>query len=161
MSAFLIARRGCLGVLAAALWASSVLNAQAQPLTFARAQTLAERTAPENIARQAQVESAQQAVLPSGALPDPKLILGVDNLPIEGPGRYSLNSDFMTMRRIGLMQEVPNSHKRQARRQLAEATVTRAEAEQRAMVLETKRQTALSWLDVYYAERRVELFSEL
>ena len=161
MPAFLFARRGCSGVLAAVLWVSSFLTAQAEPLTFARAQALVERTAPENLARQAQVESAQQAVLPSDALPDPKLILGVDNLPIEGPDRYSLNRDFMTMRRIGLMQEVPNSHKRQARRQLAEATVTRAEAEQRAMVLETKRQTALSWLDVYYAERRVELFSEL
>lgn len=152
MPAFLFARRGCSGVLAAVLWVSSFLTAQAEPLTFARAQALVERTAPENLARQAQVESAQQAVLPSDALPDPKLILGVDNLPIEGPDRYSLNRDFMTMRRIGLMQEVPNSDKRQARRQLAEATVTRAEAEQRAMVLETKRQTALSWLDVYYAE---------
>ena len=67
----------------------------------------------------------------------------------------------MTMRRIGFMQEVPNSDKRQARRQLAEASVGRAEAEQRAMQLEIKRQTAVSWLDVYYAERSVGLFDQL
>lgn len=161
MSAFLFARRGCIGVLAAAFWVAPWVVAQAQPLTFERAQALAEQSAPENLARLAQVASAQQSVEPADALPDPKLILGVDNLPIEGPDRYTLNRDFMTMRRIGLMQEVPNSDKRQARRQLAEASVVRAEAEQRAMQLEIKRQTALSWLDVYYAERSVGLFDQL
>ena len=161
MSAVLFARRGCIGVLAAAFWVAPWVVAQAQPLTFERAQALAEQSAPENLARLAQVASAQQSVEPADALPDPKLILGVDNLPIEGPDRYTLNRDFMTMRRIGLMQEVPNSDKRQARRQLAEASVVRAEAEQRAMQLEIKRQTALSWLDVYYAERSVGLFDQL
>ena len=161
MSAFLFTRRGCMGVLTVAFWAVPFVAVQAQPLTFERAQSLAEQTAPENLARQAQVASAQQAVEPADALPDPKLILGVDNLPIEGPDRYTLNRDFMTMRRIGLMQEVPNSDKRQARRLLAESSVVRAEAEQRAMQLEIKRQTALSWLEVYYAERSVGLFDQL
>ncbi len=161
MPAFLFPRRGYLGVLAAAFWAVPWVAAQAQPLTFERAQALAEQRAPENLARQAQVASAQQAVGPADALPDPKLILGIDNLPIEGPDRYTLNRDSMTMRRIGLMQEVPNGDKRQARRQLAEASVVRAEAEQRAMQLEVKRQTALSWLDVYYAEHSVGLFDQL
>ncbi|WP_068827068.1 TolC family protein [Pseudomonas sp. BMS12] len=161
MPAFLFPRRGYLGVLAAAFLAVPWVAAQAQPLTFERAQALAEQRAPENLARQAQVASAQQAVGPADALPDPKLILGIDNLPIEGPDRYTLNRDSMTMRRIGLMQEVPNGDKRQARRQLAEASVVRAEAEQRAMQLEVKRQTALSWLDVYYAEHSVGLFDQL
>ncbi|MCT1346565.1 TolC family protein [Pseudomonas aeruginosa] len=161
MPAFLFPRRGYLGVLAAAFCAVPWVAAQAQPLTFERAQALAEQRAPENLARQAQVASAQQAVGPADALPDPKLILGIDNLPIEGPDRYTLNRDSMTMRRIGLMQEVPNGDKRQARRQLAEASVVRAEAEQRAMQLEVKRQTALSWLDVYYAEHSVGLFDQL
>tara|TARA_R110000796_G_scaffold123195_1_gene237529 strand:+ start:5643 stop:6905 length:1263 start_codon:yes stop_codon:yes gene_type:complete len=161
MPAFLFTRRGYLGVLAAAFWAAPWLAAQAQPLTFERAQALAEQSAPENLARQAQVASAQQAVGPADALPDPKLILGIDNLLIEGPDRYTLNRDSMTMRRIGLMQEVPNGDKRLARRQLAEASMTRAEAEQRAMQLGIKRLTAVSWLDVYYAERSVGLFDQL
>lgn len=161
MPAFLFPHRGYLGVLAAAFWAVPWVAAQAQPLTFERAQALAEQRAPENLVRQAQVASAQQAVGPADALPDPKLILGIDNLPIEGPDRYTLNRDSMTMRRIGLMQEVPNGDKRQARRQLAEASVVRAEAEQRAMQLEVKRQIASSWLDVYYAEHSVGLFDQL
>ena len=161
MPAFPLTRSGYLGVLAVVLWANSALAAQETTLTFERALTLAERTAPENLSQQAQVASADQALLPADALPDPKLILGIDNLPIEGQERYTLNRDVMTMRRIGLMQEVPNGDKRLARRQLATATLTRAEAEQRAMVLETKRQTAQSWLDVHYAERSVALFDQL
>lgn len=161
MPAFLLTRNSYLGVLTVVLWANSALAAPEATLTFDRALTLAERTAPENLSRQAQVASAEQALLPADALPDPKLILGIDNLPIEGPDRYTLNRDSMTMRRIGLMQEVPNGDKRLARRQLATATLTRAEAEQRAMVLETKRQTAQSWLDVHYAERSVALLDQL
>ncbi|MEO4046515.1 TolC family protein [Pseudomonas sp. CAU 1711] len=161
MSAFPFPRRARLGVPTAALWAVLSVGAQAQPLTFARAQALAEQGAPDNLARQAQLASARQALEPASALPDPRLILGIDNLPLEGPDRYSLNRDFMTMRRIGFIQEVPNGDKRQARRQLAEASVLRAEAEQRVMQLEIKRQTAASWLDVHYAERSRELFDEL
>lgn len=161
MSAFLFLRPACAGALAVAWWLAFAPGAAAEPLTFARALSLAERSAPENLARQAQVASAQQALIPADALPDPRLILGVDNLPVEGPDRYTLNRDAMTMRRIGLMQEVPNGDKRQARRHLAEATLSRSEAEQGAMLLVIKRQTALAWLDVYYAERRVELFDQL
>lgn len=160
MLAFLPPRRACAGLLAAVLAGAAIPAVQAESLTFLRAQALAERAAPENLAQMAQLEAARAAVLPAAALPDPKLILGVDNLPIEGPDRYSLNRDFMTMRRIGLMQEVPNGDKRQARRQLAEAGVSRAAAEQRAMLLETKRQTAQSWLELYYSERSVALFEQ-
>lgn len=160
MLAFLPPRHACTGLLAVVL-ATAALPAAAESLTFQHAQALAERAAPENRAQMAQFESAQAAVAPADALPDPKLVLGVDNLPIEGPDRYSLNRDFMTMRRIGLMQEVPNGDKRQARRQLAEAGVSRAGAEQRATLLETKRQTAQSWLELYYRERSVALFEQL
>jgi len=138
-----------------------MFSAQAESLSFSRAQTLAQQTAPENLARQAQLESAQFSVEPADALPDPKLFFGVDNLPIEGSDRYSLDRNPMTMRRVGLMQEVPNGDKRKARRSLAEATVDVATAEQRAMLLQTQRQTALNWLNVYYAERSVALFDQL
>lgn len=133
----------------------------AADLTFERAQQLAELTAPENLAGLAQVQSAQESVVPAGALPDPKLILGVDNLPIEGQDRYSLDRDSMTMRRVGLMQEFPNSDKRDARRRFAQAAVGRTQAEQRATVLETKRQAALGWLEVFYAQQTVDLFDEM
>jgi hypothetical protein len=51
----------------------------------------------------------------AGQLPDPVLKFGVENLPVNGPDRLSLSRDFMTMRRIGLSQELPSAQKRQLR----------------------------------------------
>ena len=51
----------------------------------------------------------------AATLPDPRLIVGLDNLPVTGADRFSTTADFMTMQRIGLMQEVPNAAKREAR----------------------------------------------
>ncbi|MGV8920766.1 MAG: TolC family protein [Pseudomonas sp.] len=161
MFAFLPLRRVLPGVILVVLAANPVLELRAEPLSYARAQDLAEHTAPENLAGNAQVESAQSSVGPADALPDPKLILGIDNLPISGRERYSLNDDDMTMRQVGLMQEVPNSDKRLARKHLALATLDRADAERRVALLEVRRQTALGWLAVYYAERSVALFDQL
>lgn len=161
MPALLPAHRRHASMLAMLLLCLYSLRTPAADLTFERAQQLAELTAPENLAGLAQVHSAQDSVVPAGALPDPKLILGVDNLPIEGQDRYSLDRDSMTMRRVGLMQEFPNSDKRDARRRFAQAAVGRTQAEQRATVLETKRQAALGWLEVFYAQQTVELFDEM
>ena len=56
---------------------------------------------------------AVQAVAPSaGRLPDPQLVAAVDNLPINTDERFSFTQDFMTMRRIGLMQSFPSQAKR-------------------------------------------------
>ncbi|NWA03613.1 TolC family protein [Pseudomonas gingeri] len=161
MFAFIPSHRLLAGVIAVVLGASPWLAVQAEPLSFERAQQLAEHTAPENLARMAQVQSAQSSVGPADALPDPKLMVGIQDLPIQGSGRYSFNGDSMTERQIGLRQEVPNSDKRLARKNLALASVDVAEAEQRAALLEVKRQTALAWLGVYYAERSVSLFDQL
>ena len=99
----------------ALLLASIVGTAFAEPLSFDSALALAVRETPALRAEAAQVDAARHAAIPAGALPDPKLVLGIDNLPIEGPDRFSLTRDGMTMRRIGVMQEFPNDAKRGAR----------------------------------------------
>ena len=47
--------------------------------------------------------------------PDPVLRLSLDNLPGDGPERFSTTRDFMTMRSIALMQTLRNADKRRAR----------------------------------------------
>ena len=94
-------------------------------------------------------------------LPDPRLIVGVDNLPVTGAEKFSLTRDFMTMQRIGLMQEVPNRAKREARAAGAEARVQRERALLAAVQLSVQRDAALAWLGVYFAERRIARLSEL
>ena len=133
----------------------------AAPLSFNAALDLAEQQAPGLAADTAQIAAAHLAAIPAGALPDPKLFVGVDNYPVSGAERWQLNSDGMTMRKFGLTQEVPNAAKRSARIELAEADVDIAEAQRRIEQLAVRRNTALAWLDRYYLERKLVVFDEL
>src|SRR5213594_2741353 len=49
------------------------------------------------------VAAAREMAVAAAQLPDPMLKFGIDNLPINGPDRFSVARDFMTMRRIGVM----------------------------------------------------------
>jgi outer membrane protein, heavy metal efflux system len=135
--------------------------AAAEPLTFDAALELATRSSPDIAAQTASVEAAQSASIAAGRLPDPKLTFGVENLPVTGEDRGSLTRDFMTMRKVGLMQDVPNGGKRESRATAAAADTERARAERRVRILTVRRDTALAWLARYYLERRGALFDEL
>jgi outer membrane protein TolC len=65
------------------------------------------------------------------------------------------------MRKIGLMQDVPNRARREAQTDAATAAIASAEAERRVLVLTVRRKAALAWLDRYYLERQGALFDEL
>jgi outer membrane protein TolC len=67
----------------------------------------------------------------------------------------------MTMQRIGLMQEVPNRGKREARVTGAHARVERERAMLAVAQLAVQREAALAWLSVYFAERRAAQLIEL
>ena len=56
-------------------------------LSFDAALQLAEQQAPILQARTEQVDAARHAVLPAGELPDPKLLLGLQNVPLQGARR--------------------------------------------------------------------------
>lgn len=135
--------------------------AQAAPLSFNDALALALREAPALAANAAQIEAARQAAIPAGELPDPKLALGIDNLPIEGADRYSLSRDVMTMRRIGLMQEFPNRTKRDARVAVARGRVELTEAEARITRLTLLRETAAAWIGRDTVERQLSRLDAL
>lgn len=131
------------------------------PLSFDRALALAQARAASILAKEATLAQARHEQSASGQLPDPRLTLGVDNLPVNGPDAYSLTRDFMTMRRIGLMQEVPNAAKRLAQGDVAQARMEREQAMLRAETLAVKRETAVAWLALYYATRRLEAFAHI
>jgi outer membrane protein TolC len=96
----------------------------------------------------------------AGQLPDPPLKFGIENLPVTGPDAYSLTSDFMTMRRIGVMQEFTRGEKRQLRSERLEREAERALAEKSATLAAIQRDTALAWLDRYYAETMAAAIAE-
>ncbi len=148
--------------LAALCVAAGAAAAQgAGALSFDRALALASERAPMLEARQASVDAAVQSRTSADQLPDPKLTLGIDNLPISGADRYSVTRDFMTQRNIGWMQEVPNAAKRAARARTADARTERERALLHAEQLAVRRDVAQAWLARWFAERRLALFGTL
>ncbi len=87
-------------------------------------------------------------------------LLLADNLPINGPERFSLTRDFMTMRRIGLMQELTREKKRELRGQKFEREADKSTAEKDAAIAAIQRDSALAWLERYYAEAMAAVLAE-
>lgn len=133
----------------------------AAPLTFDAALAQAERQYPSLIAQHAQLDAAQAAAVPAGALPDPKLLFGVENFPVSGPMRGSLTGDFMTAQKVGVIQEFPSGAKRRARVESAGADIELAEAQNQLAQLTLRRDVALAWLNRYTLERKLAVFDEL
>ena len=152
----------CTGWSLVAGLAASVLAlpSLAAALTLDEALQLAENNAPSLTAQDAKIQAASSAAIPAGELPDPKLLLGVQNYPIGGPDRWSIDQDFMTMRMVGVSQEMPNSAKRKARVEVADAAIDRAAAERRVERLKVRQATALAWINSYSVERKDALFQD-
>jgi cobalt-zinc-cadmium efflux system outer membrane protein len=122
---------------------------------------LAVERAPAISARQSQTEAAREEARRAGALPDPKLTFGIDNLPVTGTDAFNTGADFMTMKRIGLMQEFPASAKRRARQSLADRTVEQTEALTLADQLQVQRDAATAWVTLWAAQRELDALQDL
>src|SRR5262245_38482299 len=107
--------------------------ADSNPLSLDEAIDRALTAAPQLTAAAAIAEGARAAAPSGGRLPDPELIVGFDNLPIEGENKFSFSADFMTMQKIGVMQSVPNRAKRRFQGERAQREVAVADAEVRKM----------------------------
>ncbi len=127
------------------------------PLTLAEALATAVDRSRQIAAQDAVVTSAREQAVSATQLPDPVLKLGVDNLPVSGEDRFSLTNDFMTMRRISIVQEFPRAEKRQLRAERFERDAQRAQAERQMAIATVQRNTATAWLDRYYTQAMQEL----
>ncbi len=101
---------------------------EGQPFSLDAAVERALARAPQVTASQAGVEAAQALATSAGRLPDPSLIVGIDNLPVNGPDAYSTTADFMTMRKVGVVQQFPRAEKRRLQHARAQAGADLAEA---------------------------------
>ena len=135
--------------------------AAAEPLTFNVALERAAANAPSVQANEAEVEAKQSAAIAAGQLPDPTLSVGIDNFPVSGPPAFTLNRDSMTMTRVGIEQAFPNPAKRRAQRGRAQADIGVAEADLAVEARNVRLETALAWVDLYYAKRRLAQLQRL
>jgi outer membrane protein TolC len=131
------------------------------PLSFSEAIELAIAQAPQLAAQRLAVGAAEASIGPARELPDPRLLLALDNVPADGPNQFSLTSEAMTMRKIGLMQDFPRGEKLRLRGEKAQAEADRDRAMLSALSADVKRAAAAAWFEVWFAHARVRLLSEL
>lgn len=148
-------------ILSAALLAAVSGTALAEPLTFDAAIERATRDAPSIRAGEAGVEARRSASIAAGRLPDPTLNLGLDNFPVSGPPAYSFTRESMTMARVGVEQPFPNPAKRSAQRTRAQADIGIAQGDLAVETQNVRLETALAWIDLYYAKLRLAQLQRL
>ena len=153
--------RGVVCCLIAMLATASPPVAASEGLSFAQALAVAQQQSPVLQAEMSRVEAALQGEGPADALPDPTLILGLDNVPVEGDARYSLSGEPMTMQRIGISQRFPNRGKRQALADGARARTAAAQARVDSMRLLVMRETAGAWIDRHSLLRQRQVIDAL
>jgi outer membrane protein TolC len=144
------AARAVVAATALLLFAGGVAAA-GMPLSLAEALRVAVENSPQLASQRAMVDAAREMAGPAGELPDPKLKLGVENVPTNGADSWSLTRDFMTMSKIGVMQEFPREAKRKLRSQRAENDAQRGEVAVEAARLAVQRETASAWLARFFA----------
>ncbi len=133
----------------------------AEPLTFDAALERAAREAPSLKASASGIDAARSSAIAAGRLPDPTINIGIDNFPVSGPPALSFTRESMTMARIGLEQAFPNPAKRRAERTRAQADIGVAEAGLAIEAQNVRLETALAWVDLYYAKRRLAQLQRL
>jgi outer membrane protein TolC len=129
-------------------------------LSMQEAQRRAVERSRQLAAQEAAVSASREMAVAATQLPDPVLKLGIDNLPVNGPDRFSVTRDFMTMRRIGVMQELTRGQKRELRGQRFEREAEKSLADKDATLATVQRETALAWLERYYAEAMARVLAE-
>jgi len=154
---FLFGVRARRGALLAALAAACAPAYCQSPLTLAEALRLAQTNAPGTSALNAAARGARELAVSASQLPDPVLRAGVDNLPVNGPDAWSLDRDFMTMRRVGVMQEYVSSAKRTVLQERGEREARRFEAEAEMSRSEIRTEVAINWYDRLFAMRTEQL----
>ena len=138
-----------------ALGCALAFAAEAPALTLVQAQQRAVERSRQLAAQGHAADAARDMAVAAAQLPDPVLKAGVDNLPVSGAERYRIGADSMTMRRVGVMQELTSSDKRRWRAARFESEAARSLAAAEALTANIQRDTAIAWLDRYHLERMV------
>jgi outer membrane protein TolC len=121
------------------------------PLSLAEALKIAVGRSQQIVSQRAMVDAAREMSVSGGELPDPKLKLGVENVPTEGADAWSLTRDFMTMSKIGVMQEFPRAEKRRLKSERALRDAERGTVAVESATLAVERDAAAAWLARRYS----------
>ena len=136
-------------------------SATAQRLTFAQALDLATATSPSVDAREATTAGARRSAVAADQLPDPKLDLNFNDVRLTQAERDPPFPNTYIRQTVGVRQDIPNAKKRHARAERASADIAAAAAGEAVATRNVRVGAALAWIDLYYAERRLDILKKL
>lgn len=105
--------------------------------------------------------SSREASIAEAQLPDPKIKFGVTNLPVTNSNALRFDREDMTMVNVGFAQNITPLKKREVASNRQLAVADQFATEQVATARSIERDVALAWLDVYEAQRKMELYQRL
>ncbi|WP_194713059.1 TolC family protein [Noviherbaspirillum soli] len=150
-----------LGALVAIAIIPAFSHAQSSVLTLDQALQLGVQRSASSQAAVASVQASREMAAKADQLPDPMLKFGIDNVPVNGPDKFSLSRDFMTMRRVGIEQQWVSADKRTARAERGQRAVDAEEASYLTNVAKVREETAVAWINLFFAQRSLALLKAL
>jgi len=149
---------------AAVLLASAVLPSLAEAddaaLALGEVERLAVSGQPILVGLEAQARAARETAVAARQLPDPQLVTGIQDVPVNTSDAWSLRRDSDTQIQAGLMQEFPRAEKRRLRGELYEREAGRLQAEHHLAWRTVRRDAALAWLQVWKYDQNLRLTRE-
>jgi len=110
---------------------------------------------PSLAALSAQIQAAQERVVPAGSLPNPTLMGGVQNQPA------NLSYDFMTMYMVGASQTLVRKSRRDGLRRSAELDVERLQRQYEVRRAEVERAVRTAYIEAAAAQNEIAATEEI
>ena len=139
-----------------AAFAAAPLGAQSPRLTLAQVYARLDTHSPRLAVASARADAAQARIGPAGRWPDPALQFQLMNRDLPG---FGLN-ETLGMNQIQLMQMVPIAGQRGLARKAASAEALAEEASTRESGFEVRAQAAMSFYDLYTAQRSLAVMTD-
>ncbi|MCH7510656.1 MAG: TolC family protein [Proteobacteria bacterium] len=143
--------------LASVFHAGSTQAAEAVPLSTAEAELIALADEPGFLALAESAAAVMEQSVAAGQLPDPQIVLGMQNFPIQSGG---FTTEGMSQAVIGLRQAFPRGDTRKLKTRRLESLSSGLTADTRDRARQVRLATRRAWLGVYYWEHARKLVLE-
>ena len=130
-------------------------------LTLAEVQRLALLEQPALLAEAANVRGLRDRSVAAGQLPDPQLLTGITQLPVNGGEALSLRDDDFTALSVGISQEFPQAAKRQLRAAALEQQATGAQLALTDLGQRVRLEAGRAYLEVAAADQGAQILERL
>lgn len=137
-------------------WSSASLGSQAT-LSLEEAERLASLEEPGFTSQLSMAESLEEQAIADGELPDPMLMMGLMNVPID---TFSLNQDPMNQFKIGVRQHFPRGDSLDIRREKTLAAADSMRSKAAARLLQVKLATRMAWLQANFWETAKQIVQQ-